>query len=662
MPSLLWTLRGGKFVDCNKNAEHLFKLDRSSLLKLSPLELSPQLQPDGSRSDEGSQIIMEQVLRGDTPSFEWVHRDAQGNDIPCEVQLVQLPSSQHRRLIRGSMTDISQRKLAEASLRESEKRMQLAFEISNDGLYDWNVQTGEIFFAHRWYETLGYQPGELELHVSSWEKLVHPDDKPHVMKALKDHLQGKTPVFECENRLRMKSGEYRWNLDRGKVVSWDEEGNPVRMVGVDVDITKSKQTEGRLKEANDRLEQLIHLDPLTRLLNRRGLEKQLAIELERARRGGFRLVVLLADCDNFKQINDRHGHAVGDHVLREIASRAQRGLRITDHLARIGGDEFIVILPETRLAEGRQAARRLTAAIDNKPVRVVGGPVRVNISVAMVELPEHVFSVEQLLALADPELREIKEKGRRPDRSRSHAASFRRKLVETLQSTECLRTYYQGVFHLSSGREVARELLTRGDGTLFETPTELFSLCDRHDIHTLADISCLRRCISAVQTSNFHGTFHVNLFPSTLMSTPIDRLLHLLNVEHEGTKDLCVELGEQQFVGNPIALSEQVKALKDAGIRFSLDDVGFGKSSIEALVLLEPEFVKIDRIWITGISKDDAKIRLLQRLKRVVDSLNATLIAEGIESREDLECLGEIGVEYGQGYYWGEPAPVDEPD
>ena len=144
------------------------------------------------------------------------------------------------------------------ALRRSEERLRLALTVASDGYWDWNVRTGEVFFSPRWLETLGYEPGDLEPHVDSWKRLVHPDDMPRVTEALDAHFEGKTPIYACENRLRTKTGVYRWNLDRGRVVSRDADGRPLRMVGIDADITLRKQAEEALRDSRERYQLLFN--------------------------------------------------------------------------------------------------------------------------------------------------------------------------------------------------------------------------------------------------------------------------------------------------------------------------------------------------------------------------------------------------------------------
>jgi PAS domain S-box-containing protein len=153
--------------------------------------------------------------------------------------------------------DITQRKQAEEILRESEERLKLVLEGSNDGFWDWNVTTGVVQFSLRWAEMLGYRLEEIEPHVRTWERLIHPDDQPAVMQALDDHLEGRTPQYETEHRLLTQSGEWKWVSDRGKVVTRDEHGQPLRMTGIHTDITERKRSE---EEARRRLREMALLN------------------------------------------------------------------------------------------------------------------------------------------------------------------------------------------------------------------------------------------------------------------------------------------------------------------------------------------------------------------------------------------------------------------
>lgn len=152
-------------------------------------------------------------------------------------------------LMVGTIQDISDRKQHEVALRESERRLDLALEGLHGGVWDWNLQTGEVYYSHRWCAALGYDPADIPSGITFWESIVHPEDMPRVQKALAEHLEGRTATYECQHRLRMKSGEWRWTLDRGKVVEWGHDGSPRRMVGTDIDITDRIRLEEQFRQA-----------------------------------------------------------------------------------------------------------------------------------------------------------------------------------------------------------------------------------------------------------------------------------------------------------------------------------------------------------------------------------------------------------------------------
>jgi PAS domain S-box-containing protein len=151
------------------------------------------------------------------------------------------------------------------SLAKSEQRLSHALDATVEGVWDWNIQTGEVFFSRRWVESLEYSAEDVPLHISFWENIVHPGDLPRMRAVLQAHLDGHSSTYECENRLRTKSGVYRWNLDRGKVVERDSNGKPLRMVGTDTDITERKQVEDALHEREVQLQETVAILEASRM-------------------------------------------------------------------------------------------------------------------------------------------------------------------------------------------------------------------------------------------------------------------------------------------------------------------------------------------------------------------------------------------------------------
>lgn len=415
----------------------------------------------------------------------------------------------------------------------------------------------------------------------------------------------------------------------------------------------------RMQRLNTRLERLASIDPLTELLNRRGLNAELSIEVRRKRRTGAPLAAVLLDCDEFKQINETLGHASGDVVLKELADRLKESLRPSDHIGRIGGDEFLVLLPDTRFAEAFQVAERLRLSVSDNPLCPSSGPVHVTVSLGIEMVSDEVLSIDEVLVRTEASLQHSKRSGKNrvstQDGGASGGASDSEDLVRGLQMESAFRVVRQPILRLSDESVVGWEMVARGTAGIFEMPRDFFRLALERNILTQVDLRSLRSCVHEARELPAYSCCHVNVFPSTLLETPCERL-----VEHFARRgpavQYCVEISEQHVIGDSSLLRDPVRALKEAGIRVAIDDVGFGRSSLETLILLEPDLVKIDPKFVHRTSRDAGKERSLRRMVGVVASLGSELVAEGVESREDLEVLCDLGVPYGQGSLWGQPA------
>ena len=210
------------------------------------LKIVTQVEMHGSARDKSQSELRRLFINGELPVWKGDYKCITKNGETRWLNDSSVPIHDEAGKVVGCLgvlQNITDRKLAEERLHLSEDRLTLALEATSEGVWDWNIATGEIFCSPSWCNALGFDPSEVEPHIRFWNRLTHPEDMPRVTKALNAHFQQKTELFECEVRLRMKSGEYRWILDRGKVVERDEDGKPLRMVGVDVDITERKQAE-----------------------------------------------------------------------------------------------------------------------------------------------------------------------------------------------------------------------------------------------------------------------------------------------------------------------------------------------------------------------------------------------------------------------------------
>jgi diguanylate cyclase (GGDEF)-like protein/PAS domain S-box-containing protein len=390
----------GRYVYVNQSFRRLFRANDPDLIgksdqELLPEEIAKKLR-DSDRSvlaDNRSAELMEQIPSEKGDMRHWL--------------AVKFPftSQSGQKFLGGTSIDITERVITEEALRASEKRWQLALRGANDGLWDWNAVTGEVYYSARWKQILGYGDHEMANVTDEWDLRVHPDDLPRVKVEIDAHLTRKTPYYVSEYRMRARDGNYRWVLARGQAV-WDDQGRPLRMAGSHTDITDRKKTEEQLSNE-------AAVDQLTQISNRRRLLEQVATTFHTSRASGRPLCVCVCDIDNFKQVNDDCGHAVGDRVLSTFAQILREALRSGDIAGRLGGDEFCIVLPATREAEAASTMERVRTRLETMLfAQRDGKPFHVTATFGLAELSGRLESEAELMDAADQALYAGKRNGR----------------------------------------------------------------------------------------------------------------------------------------------------------------------------------------------------------------------------------------------------------
>lgn len=305
--------------------------------------------------------------------------------------------------VAGVYEDWSRMHRESEELERSRDEFALAIESSGVGLWDWYLDTGRLVLNARWAEILGYRLEELEpLTIETWSRLCEPGDLERSNKALAAHFAGETPSYECEARMLRKDGTWAWVLDRGKVVERDAAGKPLRVVGTHLDITERKRMEAELLAAAS-------TDKLTGVLNRRAGLEALEREARSAERRDGRLALCFLDLDGLKAANDLLGHAVGDALIAAAARVIQSALRATDSLCRLGGDEFLAILPDLGPEEAEAVWLRIEAAAAREAPS--GAPLSMSRGFSF-SLPGSRPGADQLVVLADAAMYEDKNRRR----------------------------------------------------------------------------------------------------------------------------------------------------------------------------------------------------------------------------------------------------------
>ena len=446
-------------------------------------------------------------------------------------------------------------------------------------------------------------------------------------------------------------------------------GSYVLVSVVDISLRKAHEEQLRsltdeLVEKNKRNEDLIRqldrqtmTDPLTGVLNRRGLQHALSRELAWVTRYDTSLLAVLLDIDDFKQVNDTHGHAVGDEVLKRIANGLRTSLRSVDCIARIGGDEFIILLAQTRLGDGYELAEKIRVIVAETRFARGDAVIRTTASLGLVQVTGDCSTVEELIRTCQFVLKSSKSGGKNrvslAGDEDGVARSRKEEIIDALGRRESYRVVKQPIFALTDMSVKGYEFLSRLNDPVFEMPDDFFRLSKASDLLTIVDQHCLHNCVAAGEQVADNRWKHVNLYPTTLLETPADELF--TDFFGDGAEDFCIEINENLLSSDPERLRPAVRELRRRGLRVAIDDVGFGQSALEHLVILEPDIIKIDRHIIIGLADDSGRRRSLDRLLKVVRSLKAEVIVEGVESEDDLGVIRSMGVELGQGFLLGRP-------
>jgi diguanylate cyclase (GGDEF)-like protein/PAS domain S-box-containing protein len=567
-------------------------------------------------------------------------------------------------------TLLSQKALS-AALRESEERYTRAARGANDGLWDWDLEKGEIYLSSRWKEMLGYQDGEIGHRPDEWLCRVHPEDFPRWQAAVAGHCRRETPQLECEHRVHCKDGTYRWMLSRGLAV-WNESGEAIRIAGSQTDITAAKVA-----------------DPLTGLPNRLLFMDRLERRIELSnRRPAGEFAVLLLGVDRFKNVNDSLGHLAGDLLLQALARRLRDGLRSADTvarlqedcgIARLAGDEFAVLLDEIRQAgDCVPVAERIGAAI-RAPFVLQGQEVFVTASIGIAGGSNGYERAEDLMRDADTALHCAKAAGRA--RYEIFDANMRRRAITRLQvetdlrralERDELRLHYQPIVNLGTGAIAGFEALVRWQHPLrgLLPPLEFIPAAEETGLivplgHWVLGQACrdTQRWLetapeSAPLPASGVLTLHLNFSPLQLAElSAIDEIERILRRSWPGNRGflLSFEVTESTMMRNPETVSTLLARLRDMHIGLDIDDFGTGYSSLSQLQHLPVQTLKIDRAFVSRIGQDTDSLEIIRTIVALAHNLGMDVIAEGVETAQQLAQLRALGCEYAQGYYFGKP-------
>jgi diguanylate cyclase (GGDEF)-like protein len=406
-----------------------------------------------------------------------------------------------------------------------------------------------------------------------------------------------------------------------------------------------------LGESRRGLEELAYRDPLTGLANHRHFQEVLGEELEAARAGGGPLAVVLLDVDDFKRINEAGGHPYGDELLRRSAASLRSAMHGLGTVARVGGDEFGLVLPDTGAHRALALAEAARTAIE------VAAPVRGSLrcSAGIACYPEDAKGAGALLHLANGALAWAKESGRGRSRRYDPEHVFvvtdeqREDFARVIARPDAVRPLFQPIVSLASGEVVGFEALARFDGKPELPPSWWFSQAHRFGLGSALEAQAVRAALAPAGRPP--GTFlSVNLSPSALASADVRDLLPA------DLRGVVIEITEEERVLDVDGLHRLLDPLRARGARIAVDDAGEGYAGLQQVMSMRADIIKLDRSLVADVHADPAKVALIGSLVHFARSTGASICAEGIETLDELRVLIHLGVACGQGWALGRPA------
>ncbi len=557
-----------------------------------------------------------------------------------------------------------ERSKAERALREHHARFQSAFGNAPIGMALIDMEGHWLEVNDALCRITGYSWDQLR--ATTLPAITHPEDIDLDAQHLRDLLTDRMPSYQVEKRYRHAWGHYFWVLVTVSLVCDDQDG-PLYVISQIQDISERK-------ELARRLEYLVDHDFLTGLFNRRRFEEEVVRETQRAERYGSSGAVLMIDLDNFKDINDAFGHKAGDDLLKSVAGALRHRIRQADILARVGGDEFAVLLPETD-AEQVQIVADVIVKTLHQHLAVLGErSIHITVSVGAALFDD--LDAASVLACADLAMYEAKAAGRdrfvvyRPGQSPGEGASVRLADAERIRKAlreDRLLLYCQPILDLSENQVCQYELLLRlpddrgGEPLL---PGAFLYVAERSGLIQAIDCWVASKAIALIAEHQRAGrrlVLHVNLSGKSIGDSKVAAFTEsaLADAGIDPTS-LVYELTETAAIANIEKAKAFTQRLRARGCRFALDDFGAGFGSFFYLKALPFDYLKIDGEFIRGITANSMDRLVVDAIVGIAHGMGMKTIAEFVPDGDTARLLKKRGVDYAQGYHIGRPRPLDE--
>jgi len=638
----------------NPAAERLFGWTEAEVLETNTVIVPERLVPEAKqlrrRAQAGETLWVEETRR--------LRRD--GSEVDVSLSIAPIYGEQNE--VIGTMVtlaDISRRKMAEQALRESEEQLRLAMDAAQMGIWYWECETDRFLHSEGLSVLFGGRTADPMNHYRAFQQRLHPEDR-ELLEATLRHAIRRGADFQIDYRVVWPDGSTHWLTNRGQIERGTD-GRAQRVIGVAMDITDRKLAEQRIAH-------MAHHDALTGLPNRVLLKDRIQHAIAHAHRDGTQLAVLFLDLDRFKTINDSLGHQLGDRLLQSVASRILVCVREGDTVARVGGDEFVIVIPGIASAADTSSVGSKILEVLGSPFHLNGNDLHVSGSIGISLYPSDGADAETLMRNADTAMYHAKDSGRGKlqffTQHMNVAAQQRLTLDNALRRALDNREFelhYQPLFDLRDRSITGFEALLRWkspDGELV-APGQFIAAAEESGLIIPIGDWVLREALAQAKSWQSPGRsvmLSVNVSANQLArSSFVERVNGLLKETGLDAGLLELEVTEGVIVEGAGEAREALDQIAALGVGIAIDDFGTGYSGLAYLKRLPIDTVKIDQSFVRDLIVDPDDAAIVTAIVAMAASLGVDVVAEGVETQAQLEALTRLECHRAQGFLLARP-------
>ena len=559
-------------------------------------------------------------------------------------------------LIRSKLHEISK---IEKQLQENEQRLQYVIKGANLGYWDWNYQTNQQLVNDKWLEFLGLSREDIKNDVTDWSQRIHPEDMLIAKKVVDQTIKDSKP-YVIEFRMRHRDGHWVWIEGSGAVVERDNAGKPLRLAGTHKNISFRKQ-------AAEEMSFLALNDALTKLPNRIFLKTKLEEFLQIPSQ---KLAFLFLDLDYFKNINDVYGHTFGDKVIQDVALRFQEAIGAHDFIARVGGDEFVILTPEVLHVE--KLCKALALSIE-QPFHVEEETFSLGASIGIAIFPQDGKTFEALFKNADTAMYVAKNSGK--NRFKYYTQTMSDAVLESTKMDSEMKKgiendefvlHYQPQVNLETGLFIGVEALVRWQNPFkgFIPPNDFIPRAEENRLIIPLGAMIFKKALLQAKAWReegiFDGVMAINISGVQIEEDDfVETLEAILKEENIDTHKIELEITESAIMKNADQAIITIQKLKKLGFSIAIDDFGTGYSSLSYLKALPIDKLKIDRSFVKDLPYDKDDVAISKVIIALAKNLELRVLAEGVETNEQKEFLLQNGCHTAQGYLFAKPMDAE---